>query len=172
MDSLSEPEPVRAREIASKPSVCQHRRRTPCNTTPPSLTTHHYNPSTRIAPAFTHTPLSRIHHRPRRRDTHCRPRPTTPASTTTRPTPILLHVRRPPALPCCDCNRSTHPLHRPPSSRLTVSRDLRIACARLISSPFAQPRPSKWRQKYACSTIRRLSKPLALRRVRLCNAGV
>ena len=65
----------------------------------------------------------------------------------------------------------TPSLASPSSSRLTVSRDLRNARARLISSLLAQPRPPKWRQKYACSTTDRLSKPLALHPVRPCNTG-
>lgn len=181
-ESLSERETDR-KQPASLPA-CQHRRRQrpdpatphphPLSTTttathrhasrtytltpiPPSTPTRYtpYSPATTPTPTHNNTP-------------HALAAPQSSSSTSA----AARTLARPSAcLPCCDCNHSAHPLHRPPSSRLTVSRDLRNACARLISSPLAQPRPSKWRQKYACSTIRRPSKPLALHRVRPCNAG-
>ena len=152
----------------------------PCNTAPlhahpPTAKTRHRHAShprpsyihihahtTRSPPRHTHTPRTR-----HRRQQHT---PHDPDALIAAP-PILHARRRTLTRLAAAAAAITPPLASLSPSRLTVSRDLRTARVRLISSPFAQPRPSEWRQKYACSTADRPSKPLALRPVRPCNAG-
>jgi hypothetical protein len=102
--------------------------------------------------------IHRIHRPPSTR--------TTTKTTTPQPPPAALHS----SLPTTTALLQSRPLHRP---RRRASEPP-VTCetpALASSSRLSQPRPPKWRQKYACSTADRPSKPLALCRVRPCNAG-